>query len=170
MAIDVETENIFLNKWDLIMTQYIATEEALKMSLSSLQSARDNLQDVLALFKKLWTSTRLIPESMEISEKVELMGFFVRTTAACIMVNLDDISFNINGRILSEVRKQEVAPSDISKSRTGYHHEDFRDDAVLLSNCCMDGLRASRKGLKTQLRAEWSAIEVYFLPILSLLL
>jgi hypothetical protein len=75
------------------------------------------------------------------------------------MVNLDDIHFNINGRVLSDGRREEVLPSDIS-FRTGYHHDDFRDDKVALSNNCVDGIHARKKLLKAQFLEEWSAIEV----------
>jgi hypothetical protein len=164
MVFDVDEEDKFQAVWDRLLEELSSKQEQLSLSHNSLQLACENVSKLESLFESILDSKHLIPVDAKPKDKVDLLGFYVRVYAACIFVTLDDINFNLNGRILSEGRREEVSPSEFSP-RENWHHNEFATkdgEHVPLSNRCIDGFVQERKLLKKRFNEEWSAIEVSF--------
>ena len=164
---DKVAEDKFIVDWDVTITDYLARKNLIIHLCENLTRNYDDLHLLKELFGKVLNNLDLIPKDLLPREKIAIVHHYVKTFAACIMCNIDDIIFSQNGRVLTAVRKQEVPPAHIHTQRFNWHHNDFgSDDAgmkIPLSVNCADSVVKMQKIMKRRFTKELNDLEVSLL-------
>jgi hypothetical protein len=158
-------EDSFNEEWTECI-QDLVNRKILVLNLYA--SLESNYQDVLRLqdlVVKILRNKNLIPADVPQKDKLSIIHYHVRNYSACILMSLDDVLFGQNGRIMNDVRREDVPKAHISK-RKNWHHAEFdsTDDVpktdVSLSINCVDALVKLQKKMKKRFQSEFQDFEV----------
>lgn len=168
-------ENEFETNWNLKIASLKELNRKLNDLFASVDNSANSVELIGILFDKVFFNIQNKQsefQKLSAEQKSKLLNFVVKNYGAILLLQLDDIIFLKNGRILSEFRKTLCSPEDIAEDKQHYWHDQFdileaeKENPVALVKTCIDFLVRRVKIELTNFDFDWKILKVCVLCII----